>query len=121
MKTILLISFLHLFSVLSFAQDANADQGGKFVGTWTYDSKRSTSENSDLYRNTALEITFAFQQMTIVKGQTMNKQTKTATIVLFTDNRGELNHPFPFNPGAEIKSNTTWIGETLVRIYVIPA
>lgn len=52
----------------------------------------------------------------IKKVQTKDGQVKDATLVLYTDKRGETNNPFPFNEKQELESVTEWKGPKLVRL-----
>jgi hypothetical protein len=46
-------------------------------------------------------------------------ETKSATLVFYSDNRGEKNRPYPFNDALEVQSNTVWVKDILVRTFMI--
>ena len=105
------------FAGLADAQSSvDKKPGVSIVGKWTFDSKKSSEQNPE-HKGEMLVITYDDPTLTIERSLTLKKETKTATIVLFTDKRGEKNRPFPFDPGQELSSTTEWQDKTLVRLY----
>ena len=106
--------------VYTFGQSPDlVTKRARFAGTWLYDTKRSTSGLEDLYGSERLEITYTEPEFRIVRRLTLKKETKTASIIFFVDNRGEANRPFPFNQDSEVMSNSKWKDDVLERIYAV--
>lgn len=115
----ILLLFILILAMQAFAQDAlNASNGQRFNGTWIFDVKKSDRSYKDLYKGQILEISYKEPELKLVKTQTMRNQTKSATMILFTDNRGETNEPYPFG-NLQVKSNTVWDKDRLIRTYTI--
>ena len=122
---ILLFVLLSL-STQAFAQGVmNADRRQGFNGMWIFDAKRSYPGYKALYEGQTLEISYSEPELKIVRTMTrMNettrlKETKSATLVLYPDNRGEKNRPYPFNETLEVESKTVWVKDILVRTFMI--
>jgi hypothetical protein len=109
---------LVIFPTLAYAQvDVDKDRGrGSIVGKWIFDSKKSSGPDSE-HKGELLVITYEEPRLTIERTLTLKKETKSATMVLFTDKRGEKNNPSPFNPSLELSSSTEWQDNILVRLY----
>jgi len=116
---ILLLLFF-IFARLAFAQDAITANGRHRVnGTWIFDEKRTDLRYKDLYRGETLEISYNDPELRIIRTLIGKNETKSATLILFTDNRGEKNRPYPFNQGLEVASDTGWDKNSLIRTYTI--
>jgi hypothetical protein len=46
-------------------------------------------------------------------------EEKSATLILYTDSRGEKNLPIPFNQNLEVESNTVWVKDSLARTFTV--
>jgi hypothetical protein len=133
MKHIISMLSLLLLSIVSFAQDnTKAIDRQSFVGTWIFDEKASDAHPhlEELYNGQILKITVKESEFKIVETQIMNipkimingvlvkkGEKRSATIIFYTDNRGEVNKPYPFNQNAEVTSKTEWNKNILVRNY----
>lgn len=91
----------------------------RFNGKWMFDATKSDSKIKDLYRGEILEISYNDPELKMVRVQTRDNETRSATIILFTDNRGEKNRPYAFNDRFEIESKTLWAQNILGRTYAI--
>ena len=92
----------------------------KFNGVWLYDTKQSKVGKTlkDLYKDQTLTIIYSDPKLEIKKVQTKDGETKSATVTVYTDRRGEVNNPFPFNEKERLASVTEWKGRSLVRLSV---
>lgn len=110
--------FILILAMQAFGQDVvNANKKLHFNGTWIFDTKKTDLRSKDLYKGETLEISYKEPELKIVKTLTIGNETKSATLILFTDNRGEKNRPYPFNQRLEVTSNTGWDKDSLIRTY----
>jgi hypothetical protein len=111
---------LLFFPTLGYAQvDVSKSLGRDLIaGNWMFDSKKSFGPDSE-HKGEQLMITYEDPRLTIKRTLTLKKETKSATIILFTDKRGEKTNPFPFTPSQELSSTTEWQNNILVRLYSI--
>ena len=115
----LLLTLVSL-TTFAFAQDNNSNTvGQKFNGTWIFDAEKSDMHFGlkEIYSGQTLVISYNEPELKLIKTQTTDGETKSVTIIFYTDNRGEKNKPFPFSQNLEIVSNTLWEKDVLVRIY----
>lgn len=111
----ILLFFILILATPAFGQDAViANDRQKFSGIWILDAKKSDRAFRDIYKGQTLEISHNEPELKIVKTYTFQNQPRTATLVLFTDNRGEKNID-----RLEITSNTFWEKNNLIRTYTI--
>lgn len=124
MNQILIIScLLLLMTVGVFPQTkSTVIDKTKFNGVWVFDAKASKadSETKKRYKGQDLNITYAEPELKIIEPRTRDSETRYATVVFFTDGRGETTKPYAFNQNAEFDSVTNWENNILVRRYVIP-
>jgi hypothetical protein len=101
------------------AAQANLPDWQKFEGKWILDREKSSENAGGPEQDEVLQITYTEPQLRIEKSQTRKNETRSATLVLFTDKRGELNKPFPFEAQREIRSTTIYEKEELIRNYTM--
>ena len=127
MKTTAAFFFLmFVFNISAAAQEKKTDQSlnrANFNGTWIFDGKKSNLGDplQALYQERMLVISYTGQEFKIVKTQIQLGETRSANLVFYTDDRGEKNRPYPFNQLFEIRSQTVWEKDVLVRSYKIKA
>lgn len=114
--SVIAIVFLILPGFAAAQSAVETKPGVSIVGKWLFDSKKSSGPDSQ-HKGEVLVITYEDPALTIERTLTLKKETKSATIVLFTDKRGEKNKPYPFTPSRELSSITEWQDGILVRLY----
>lgn len=123
MKLLLtIVCLLLLTTVSAFAQDkASVLDKTKLNGTWIFDAKASKADSytKERYKGQDLTITYVIPELKIVEPRTRDGKTLYATLVFYTDGRGEKNKPYAFNENFESESVTTWENDVLVRKYKI--
>ena len=107
----------------SLAVAAQTDDFDKnaYSGVWVFDQKASSLGNGldKLYENQTLEISVTATEFKIVKTQFFENKRAEAVLLLYTDGRGEVTQPFPFQPQQEVRSRTEWKKDYLQRAYTV--
>lgn len=117
-----IIFFLLVATVANYSQSTSAViDKSKLNGIWVFDFKASKgeSETKERYKNQDLTISYSEPELKIIEPRTREGETRYATLVFFTDGRGEITKPYAFNQNAEIKSVTNWENNILIRKYAI--
>lgn len=113
-------SLLVLPTASAPAQDKNRTvDWTKLNGTWIFDTKASKADSymQERYKDQDLTITYIEPELKIIEPSTRDGKTLNATLVFYTDGRGEKNRPYAFNQNVEVESVTTLENDSLVRKY----
>lgn len=128
------LSLVLLLCIISFAGSTYAQTKSaaidktKLNGIWIFNAKasRADAEAKSRYKDQDLTITYNDPELKIIEPRTRpdpkTNQVKTlfATMVFYTDGRGETTKPYAFNQNAEFDSITCWQGDVLIRKYAVP-
>ena len=111
----ILAAIVLALTVTSFSQTNDlALKRGKFAGDWKFDPVRTSVGPEDKDRNETLEISYTEPELRIVKTQTKSGgETKSVVNTFYTDEKGEVNQPFPFLPDTQEKTKTKWTDDVL--------
>ena len=113
------MALLVILSGCIVAIGQNSFDRNKFEGKWILDRGKSSENISIIQGQEVLQISYTAPHFKIEKSQTRSNDSRSATLTLFTDKRGERNKPFPFDAQREISSTSAWEQEALVRSYLM--
>lgn len=116
MRLFLILALIVLALTMTSFSQANdpAIKRGKFAGEWKFDPLKSTVGPEDKNRSETLEISYTEPELRILKTQSKSDgETKTVVNTFYTNEKGEVNQPYPFLPGTQEKTITKWTDDVL--------
>lgn len=133
MKPVLAFTIILLLLASACAQTQTAiSNRARFEGTWLFDSKESNVNPrlQHYYEGQTLTISYTNPEIRILESRFVknSKYANDGTIIkkrhariikvlLLTDNRGETNKPYVFFPNIEVRSQTEWNDDVLIRTF----